>query len=193
MPGAVCHDAVEFLHYATRHGTDGVEPHYRDRGRSAGRFDCLDQMDDMPSATGLGDDEYTSEPRGQIGPFVQIVGHETGGSDWFAVNQQNKALWRPRRKYRCSDRIMCLFECVAILMPPLVPEPTGNNRHQIRPIRYPDDQFLLHCSILFGSACAVLLNPVCQQDRPAYSDALAAACMNATDGPVVKRHLGSGW
>jgi hypothetical protein len=53
MPGAVCHDAVEFLHYATRHGTDGVEPHYRDRGRSAGRFDCRDQMDDMPSGTDL--------------------------------------------------------------------------------------------------------------------------------------------
>ena len=25
-----------------------------------------------------------------------------------------------------------LFECVAILMPPLMPEPLGDNRHQIR-------------------------------------------------------------
>ena len=66
---------------------------------------------------------------------------------------------------------MCLFECVAILMPPLVPEPTGNNRHQIGPIRYPDDQFLLHCSILFDMACAVLLHPVCQHG---YRDPLAA-------------------
>jgi hypothetical protein len=47
------------------------------------------------------DDEHTGEPRGQIGPLVQIVGHETGGSDWFAVNQQNKALWRPRTGDRC--------------------------------------------------------------------------------------------
>ena len=109
--------------------TGGVEPHHGDGGSPAGGFDSLDQVDDVPSATGLGDDEHTSEPRGQIGPLVQVMGHETGGSDWFAVNQQNKALWRPRWTInRSSDRIMCLFECVAILMPPLVPEPTGNNR-----------------------------------------------------------------
>ena len=116
----------------------------------------------MPSATGLGDNEHTCEPRGQIGALVQVVGHEAGGSDWFSVNQQNKALGRPRWRYRCSNRIMCLFECAAILMPPLVPEPTGNNRHQIRPIRYPDNLFLLHCSVLFGSTCAVLLYTVGQ-------------------------------
>jgi hypothetical protein len=77
-------------------GTGGVEPHHRDGGNPAGGFDSLDQVDNMPSATDLGDNEYTGEPRGQIGPLVQVVGHETGGSDWFAVNQQNKALWRPR-------------------------------------------------------------------------------------------------
>ena len=76
--------------------TGGEEPHDRDGGRPTGRLDCLDKGDDMPSATGFGDDEHTGEPRGQIGPLVQVVGHEAGGSDWFAVNQQNKALWRPR-------------------------------------------------------------------------------------------------
>ena len=91
------------------HGTGRVEPHHRDSGRPAGCFDRLDQVDDMPSATGLGDNEHTCEPRGQIGPLVQVVIHETGGSDWFAVNQQDKTLRRPRWRYRCSDRIICLF------------------------------------------------------------------------------------
>jgi hypothetical protein len=50
----------------------------------------------VPSATGLGADEHTSEPRSLIGPLVQVMGHETRGSDWFAINQQNKALWRSR-------------------------------------------------------------------------------------------------
>ena len=99
-------------------GTGRVEPHRRDGGSPAGRFDRLDQVDDMPSATGLWDNEHTSEPRVQIGPFVQVVDHETCSSDRSAVNQQNKALWRPRWRYRCSDRFMCLFECAAILMPP---------------------------------------------------------------------------
>jgi hypothetical protein len=155
-------------------GAGRVEPHPRDGGRPAGRFDSLDQVDDMPRATGLGNDEHTRELRGQIGPFVQIVDHETCGSDWFAVNHQNKALGRPRWRYRCSDLIMCLFECVAILMPPLVPEPAGNNRQQIRPIRYPDNQFLLHCSVLFGSACTALLHPVCHHNRPTYGNSPAA-------------------
>ena len=34
-------------------GTGRVEPYHRDGGRPAGRFDRLDQVDDMPSATGL--------------------------------------------------------------------------------------------------------------------------------------------
>jgi hypothetical protein len=122
----------------------GIKPHHGNGGRPAGCFDSLDQMDSVPSATGLGDDEHTSEPRGKIGPRVQVVDHETCGSDRIAVNQQNEALWRARRGYRCRDRIKCLFECIAIPMPPLMPEPICNNRHQIGPIRYPDDQFLLH-------------------------------------------------
>src|ERR1700733_5430430 len=88
-----------------------------------------------------------------MGALIQVMDHETCGSGWFAINQQNKALWRPRWRHRSGDRIMRLFEGVAILMPPLVPEPTGNNRDQIRPIRDPDDQFLLHWLILFGMAC----------------------------------------
>lgn len=122
----------------------------------------------MPSATGLGADEHTSEPRSLIGPLVQVMGHETRGSDWFAVNQQNKALWRPRwRLDKDTDpaTASCVCSSVAILIPPLVPEPTGNNRGQIRPIRYPDDQFLLHWPILFGMACAVRLQLVCQHAR----------------------------
>jgi hypothetical protein len=45
--------------------TGGVEPEHRDGGRPAGRFNSLDQVDDVPLATGLGDDEHASEPRGQ--------------------------------------------------------------------------------------------------------------------------------
>jgi hypothetical protein len=77
---------------------------------------------------------------------------------------------------------MRLFECIAILMPPLVPEATDKNRRQFRPIRYPDDQFLLHRSILFGSPCAVLLHPVGQHARPVYSDPLAAIRMATAIG-----------
>jgi hypothetical protein len=45
----------------------GIEPTPQDGGSPAGAFDSLDQVDDVPSATGLGADEHTSEPRSQIG------------------------------------------------------------------------------------------------------------------------------
>jgi len=48
----------------------GIEPHGTDSGRPAGILDRSDQMHDMPTATGVWDDEHISQPRGQIRPFV---------------------------------------------------------------------------------------------------------------------------
>jgi hypothetical protein len=55
----------------------------------------LDQVDDVTSATRFRDDEHTSQPRCQIGPLVQIMGNQTGGSDRLVINQQYEGLWRP--------------------------------------------------------------------------------------------------
>jgi hypothetical protein len=77
--------------------TGGEEPHDRDGGRPTGRLDCLDKGDDMPSATGFGDDEHTGEPRGQIGPLVQVVGHETGGSIGLPSTSRTKLCGGPDR------------------------------------------------------------------------------------------------
>jgi hypothetical protein len=50
--------------------TGSVEPHGADPGISAGNLDRSDQVHDVSSATGLSNNEHTSQPRRQIRPFV---------------------------------------------------------------------------------------------------------------------------
>lgn len=61
-------------------------------------------------------------------------------------NHPNRPLQDSAWKYRRRDGMACGFKGFAGIAPPLVPEPPGNHRYNVRPISYADD--LLHWSIL---------------------------------------------
>ena len=83
----------------------GVQPHGADTGGSTRHLDGLDQVDGVTLATRLRNDEHTSQPRGQMGPLVQIMSDQTGGSDRLVINQQHEGLWRARWGHRRSHGI----------------------------------------------------------------------------------------
>ena len=102
----------------------------------------------------------------------------------FIVAGQGRSRWGNR----CSNGVAGCFKRVTGVTPPLMPQPLGNRRHEVRPISYPGDQYLCIARHTLPTPCA-------KPPAPAAGDDCSIAQRGSSSSesfrwPKSSRHVG---
>jgi hypothetical protein len=92
----------------------------------------------------IGRDAYIGEPRRQFWAFIEVGGYKTGCSDRLAVHEKDEELRGTEPRNRRADGGTSLLNR-AVAVPPLMPEPFGDDGREVGPVCDGNNFTSWHC------------------------------------------------